>query len=413
MDVRTLKDMHSWAEWRMVSKGYDLICMNVRTWRYRWAVKAAQVAKSANPAVQIWAGGMHVTVARDEMIEAGVFDVLWQGEAETGFVDVLKQGPVEKPIISPSTFIGEVPDLDSLPFINRSIWPIAPGNEAQSTWPLEGPCGWGPGPKVATIITSRLCPFKCAFCYPSEKLHFRQYRRRSVAHVMEELKYIDRTWGPINSVVIHDSEFFIDRRWLEEFLAEYPKAGNWPYWAAARADVVCKWPELFEALVRDTNWRTVSIGFESGSDNVLKILNKGCTRAQNDGAIELVNRIGDQLEAEGRVALAMFANIMLAIPGETQEDAFETLRMVAQVKRSIPSMAFFTPYPGSVMGNRLIAEGKSLDRGKDYMRFPDKPKVEGVDYDFYRELLGGRYDHELGFSARRMVMAQGYSGLPS
>jgi len=81
-------------------------------------------------------------------------------------------------------------------------------------------------------------------------------------------------------LVIHDSMFFQNPSWLEEWLEKYPRQANraWPYWAAARADTVRQWPELFEALVKETNWDTVSIGFESGSDRVLKILNKECIR---------------------------------------------------------------------------------------------------------------------------------------
>ena len=28
---------------------------------------------------------------------------------------------------------------------------------------MEPECGWGPGP-VATILTSRVCPWQCVFC---------------------------------------------------------------------------------------------------------------------------------------------------------------------------------------------------------------------------------------------------------
>jgi hypothetical protein len=43
----------------------------------------------------------------------------------------------------------------------------------------------------------------------------------------------------------------------------------------------------------------------------------------------------------------------------------------------------------------LIAEGKSLMSKDNYHRFPDDEKVKGVDYQFYRELLAGKYDAEI------------------
>jgi hypothetical protein len=47
------------------------------------------------------------------------------------------------------------------------------------------------------------------------------------------------------------------------------------------------------------------------------------------------------------------------------------------------------------LGNQLIAEGKSRMTKENYHRFPDDEKVNGVDYQFYRELLAGKYDAEI------------------
>jgi anaerobic magnesium-protoporphyrin IX monomethyl ester cyclase len=51
----------------------------------------------------------------------------------------------------------------------------------------------------------------------------------------------------------------------------------------------------------------------------------------------------------------------------------------------------------------LIAEGKSMMTKDNYHRFPDDEKVKGVDYQFYRDLLAGKYDAEVnrGLAAAR------------
>ena len=96
--------------------------------------------------------------------------------------------------------------------------------------------------------------------------------RRPVEMVIDELNYLDRKYG-VGSAVIHDSMFFQNPSWLEEWIEKYPRKARkvWPYWAAGRADTVRQWPDLFEALLKETNWRTISIGFESGSDRVLQL----------------------------------------------------------------------------------------------------------------------------------------------
>ena len=108
-----------------------------------------------------------------------------------------------------------------------------------------------------------------------------------------------------------------------------------------RSDTVRQWPDLFEALLKETNWRTISIGFESGSDRILKLLNKECTEEDNYFAIDLLNRIGDELEAKGEQPPKFWSNIMLGIPGETHEDAFKTMRMLKQMKRVFPSISYY------------------------------------------------------------------------
>ena len=145
--------------------------------------------------------------------------------------------------------------------------------------------------------------------------------RKSVDQVIDELNYLDEKYGPLGSVTIHDSMFFQNPPWLREWLEKYPRKANktWGYWAAARADTVRQWPDLFEALVKETNWHMISIGFESGSERVLKILNKECTPEDNYFTIDLLNRIGDEMEREGKVPPKFWSNIMLGIPGETRK----------------------------------------------------------------------------------------------
>ena len=148
-------------------------------------------------------------------------------------------------------------------------------------------------------------------------------------------------------------------------------------------------------LPEQSNTNTISIGCESGSDRILRLLNKECTEEDNNFTIELVNRLGDEMQQAGQEPAKFWANIMLGIPGETPEDAYKTMRMLKTMRYVIPSISYYAPYPGSALGYQLIAEGKSLMSKENYHRYPDDEKVKGVDYQFYRELLAGKYDYEI------------------
>lgn len=391
-DLLSTRACTSWDQVRKKLQGYDMLIMNVRSYTYPIAYRSAKLFKEVNPNGLVITGGMHATVALDEMTSVAEFDKICQGPGEEIIVDLIRD-----PQAFPRVILGEgAKSMADWPMIDRTLWPKPASWKLRRkfNWPLEPECGWGP-PAVATMLTSRVCPWQCVFC--NENSYIPNMGRRPVEMVIEELNYLDKKYGPVGSVVIHDSMFFQNPSWLEEWIEKYPRKANktWPYWAAARSDTVRQWPHLFEALIRETNWRTISIGFESGSDRVLRITNKECTEEDNYFTIDLLDRIAEDLERQGRTAPVFWSNIMLAIPGETREDAFKTMRMVKYMRRAMQSISFYAPYPGSVLGHQLIAEGKSRMTKENYHRFPDDEKVKGIDYQFYRELLAGKYDDEI------------------
>ncbi|MBT4522761.1 MAG: B12-binding domain-containing radical SAM protein [Halieaceae bacterium] len=391
-DVLSTRAVTSWEQLRRQLAGYKTMIMNVRSYTFPTACRAASLFKEVNPQGLVLTGGMHATVALAEMVQISEFDKICQGPGENAIVDL-----VTKPDSFTRVFRATGSrSMAQWPMIDRTLWPKPASRRLAKRfkWPLEPECGWGP-PGVVTIMTSRVCPWQCVFC--NENSYIPNMGRRPVDMIIDELNYLDRKYGPVGSIVIHDSMFFQNPSWLEEWIEKYPRKANkvWPYWAAGRADTVRQWPHLFEALIKETKWDTVSIGFESGSDRVLRILNKECTEEDNYFAIDLLHRIADEMEEVGRKPPVFWSNIMLGIPGETHEDAFKTMRMLRYMRYVIPSIAFYAPYPGSALGNQLIAEGKSRMTKENYHRYPDDEKIVGVDYQFYRDLLSGIYDEEI------------------
>lgn len=406
-DILSTRAVTSWEQLAKQLSGYRMALMNVRSYTFPVALKSAQIFKEVNPNGLVLAGGMHATVAPQEMEAVEAFDKICQGPGEEIILDLVRD-----PHRFPRVFRGQGSrSMAAWPAIDRELWP-KPANwklRRAFNWPLEPECGWGP-PPVATVITSRVCPWQCVFC--NEASYIPNMGRRPVDMVIDDLNALDEKYG-VGSVVIHDSMFFQNPKWLQEWIEKYPRRANkvWPYWAAGRSDTVRQWPHLFETLVRETNWNLISIGFESGSDRVLKLLNKECTEDDNNFAIDLLNRIGDEMEAEGKEPPKFWSNIMLGIPGEAEEDAFKTMRMIKRMRRVFPSISYYAPYPGSALGFQLIAEGKSLMSNDNYHRFPDDEKVKGVNYGFYRELLAGKYDAEVNRGLSQEEQQRGYAGL--
>jgi radical SAM superfamily enzyme YgiQ (UPF0313 family) len=91
---------------------------------------------------------------------------------------------------------------------------------------------------------------------------------------------------------------------------------------------------------------------ESGSDRILKKLNKGETVEQIRKAAEMIRKSG----------LIWHAFLMIGIPGETREEMEATMRLIAELKPDHVELSIFTPYPGPSLYQELEERGLLNDR---------------------------------------------------
>ena len=354
LDMKTLNNDE---ELKVALKGYDLVSFGLKSSYYSIGMKVIEYAKAHGSMTLV--GGYHATAAPQELLDNKSIDYVFHGESEITFPQFLKNHKEFKREI-----FGEKPkDLDSLPFIDRSIYRDQ----------LEDCGGWWHGnkfSKMISVMAARGCPYKCGFCQPLENNHFgKALRRRSVDSMIAELEQLKELYNP-ECVMIHDDTFLLQPAWLEEFIEKYPKIGL-PFWAAGRADGICKYPKLVKRLV-NIGWSLISVGFESGSQRILDKLSKGTTVEQNIEAAKIIKSCGAKI----------YANYMIGLPWETREDIQATVKMANIIEAEMPSWAFFTPYPGCELGEECIKDGTSLLDRTTYNRCPSGKKVKGVDYDY-------------------------------
>jgi radical SAM superfamily enzyme YgiQ (UPF0313 family)/GT2 family glycosyltransferase len=371
VDFYDMKRAKTDEEMVMVIKGYDLIAFGLKSSYYPLGMKIIKMAKDQGSKVMV--GGYHVTAASSELLENPDIDYVFHGESEITF---------PKFLANPSSFdreiFGEKPEaLDGLPWFDRGMYKS----------PLEDCKGWWYGGRLAkmiSVVSARGCPYQCGFCQPIEDNHFgKVLRRRSVDSLIAELKWLKDLYHP-ECVMIHDDTFLIQPKWIEEFIEKYPQIGL-PFWAAGRADGICKHSALVERLVK-VGWDLISVGFESGSQKILDKMKKGTTVEQNFEAAKIIHSTKAKI----------YANYMIGLPWETKEDMQATALMADVIKAEMPSWAFFAPYPGSALGEECIANDLSLIDRTSYDRCPHGRKVQGVNYTYVNAVLAGlRGDKEL------------------
>ena len=88
-------------------------------------------------------------------------------------------------------------------------------------------------------------------------------------------------------------------------------------------------------------------------------------------------------EIAGNAGIKIFANIMYGFPTETKDEQLATYEMCKYISTfdSMISPAYFTPFPGSYLGDECRQKGLSLINENNCTRY-GRDKIVGVDYDF-------------------------------
>jgi radical SAM superfamily enzyme YgiQ (UPF0313 family) len=201
---------------------------------------------------------------------------------------------------------------------------------------------------------------------------------------MEELHLLYDRYR-FDSVKFYDYTFTQHPKWVEEFCEQYPSIGK-PFWIQSRADTICRRPDLIMEL-KKVGLKMIGVGFESGSDRVLKILRKGTTREINLGAGRIVKSNG----------VFLSASFMLGVPGENDDDVEATVSLAKEMKPHFTSVSFFTPIPGNDLYDDCKKKGLIISEDPEmWVQFsPEVPKLHGVDYGKLKNaaarILGDRF----------------------
>jgi anaerobic magnesium-protoporphyrin IX monomethyl ester cyclase len=167
------------------------------------------------------------------------------------------------------------------------------------------------GTSSVTLNTMRGCPYSCKWC--SRAVYGASYRRRSAAHVADEIAWIKENYS-VDSFWFVDDVFTISHKWLASFNAELRSRDlKVAYECITRADRMNE--EVIKQLKESGCFR-VWIGAESGSQKVIDLM---------DRRVE-VEQVRDMIQMAKRYGIQAGTFIMVGYPGETKEDIFETAR---------------------------------------------------------------------------------------
>lgn len=333
----------------------DVVGINMLSQGFNQAKAVAHEVKSRYPDLLLIAGGVHPSVEPEFTLrQINELDAVCVGPGEEPLVELL-QGT------SPSQIPGIMVrgyeylyqkrrpemDIDRYPFPNYSLV----NHEFYSAWSAGGSqFGWLS--RTLSAMTSRSCSNVCKFCASEWS---KPLRMHSAEYVVEMIRYLSKF--NIDSIAFFDDSIANDHQRIHKICDLLIQSrlciprGRLRWSSAIRAPQVK--PDLVRHM-KEAGCYYLSVGCESGSNRILKLLAKGSTVEQNRKALRTIHEAG----------LDAAASFMIGVPTETEEEALETLKFMHETNNlHVKGIGCFRPLPGSPFYTEFIKEGL-IDRDR-------------------------------------------------
>lgn len=289
--------------------------------------------------IPIVVGGPHPTYSPD-MIERPGIDIICRGEGELAMLELAET--MERD--------GDVTGIRNLHVKTRSgaihrndIRPAVPLDELpMPDRELYYKYGFLRDMPMKRFISSMGCPYPCTFCHePVIRDLYRKgtkseyLRRKSVKRTIDEIKYIADRY-PLKHVHFSDDLFFIrnNYKWLEEFAEWYPRIVGIPFNCNIRYDSV---NQHAADLLEKAMCYGAAVGLESGNQEIREAVIK--KRSKHEHIVE-----GARLLREK--GIKVLTTNMIGLPGETLDNALETVQLNMELKSNYVRANTFLLFPG-------------------------------------------------------------------
>ena len=310
--------------------GYDAYGLGPSVTEYGQARKALRFIRAHTPGARVVIGGPHATLNAEECLADG-FSCVVTGDGEPAALAAFE---------NEWAFLvngGESGDLDSYPVADRSFIDLD-----RYVYLIDGE-------RTAPVVTSRGCPCRCDFC----SRVYSRVRVRSTPKVIEEIDYLYHSLG-YRAVMFFDDTFITSKRRVEN-IAHWLLERGVRWRCLVRGDLIVRHGDDFVRRLADTGCVEVGMGIESGSERILRNINKG----------EQISTIRKAISMLKSQSIRVKGFFILGLPGEDEDSLRETEEFVATTGLDDMDFSIFKPYAGS----RIYSHKNEYDIDWDPMEY--------------------------------------------
>ncbi|MFA5809639.1 MAG: radical SAM protein, partial [Thermoleophilia bacterium] len=319
---------------REFKPGFVGVSANASMWTK--AMKTAEDIKAIDPSIHVTAAGPYPSAVEEKCLkQCAALDSIVIGEGEETVPELiakLEKGESLAGVAGVAfraddgaTIKNEprplIEDLDTIPIPRRELL----GDFDKYVSP---PGSYKEKP-IAIVMTSRGCKARCIYCFQMKGE--RRIRFRSVENVVKEIGELVNHYG-FREIRFLDETFTADReRVLEIFRQLREKKLKFSFYVSSRVNTVDY--ELLKEMKKAGCW-AILYGAESGVQKNLNTMKKGINLDQTREAVKAAKKAG----------LKVYTPFIIGIPGETYEEALQTIEFAMELDPHYANFHSMTPF---------------------------------------------------------------------
>lgn len=215
------------------------------------------------------------------------------------------------------------------------------------------------------VVTTRGCPYRCAYC-SAGLMNGRKIRRRSPGMVVREIQNLRDRFGVGNVCIVDDNFTLIKDHVMAvcEALARDVPDLRWRCPNGIRLDSLDE--PILQAMERAGCYE-VYVGIETGSEKVAADMGRATSLPVLIEKVRLIRRV---------TRFNILGFFMVGYPTETKKDLRQTVSLALSLPLDLASFFYFTPHVGTPIADQLQKEaGAALDwKGHYYEKLNDLPR---------------------------------------